>query len=54
LEEYPGKPIIIGNGGGQYSAKHLFGIRVQLLSTQSQAAQDLVEPARAAGYLIGW
>jgi hypothetical protein len=54
LEEYPGKPIIFGNGGGSYSTKHLFGIRVQILSSQSQAGQDLVERARAAGYLIGW
>jgi hypothetical protein len=49
-----GKPIIIGMGGWQYTAKELVGIRVQILSTQSQAAQNLVEQARAAGYLIGW
>jgi hypothetical protein len=54
LKELAGKPIIIGTGGRRYTARDLFGLRVKILSTKTEDAENLAEKARAAGYLIGW
>jgi hypothetical protein len=54
LAEFAGQPILIGTGGGKYTARDLFGRRVKILSTKTEEAQDLVKRSRAAGYLIGW